>query len=94
MKSVNEKTFLDKVCFRCCKCSPKHDVKNSIRKNTFLENIRINMIALYFLIFDCFINNLSANKAFIEFKNFKNKYIEIMYHFQIYKNYLEYSEIK
>ena len=46
MKSVSEKTFLDKVCFRCCKRTPKHDVKISISKNTFLENIRINMIAL------------------------------------------------
>ena len=60
MKIVNEKTFLDKICFRCCKRTPKHDVKISIRKNTFLENLRINMITLYFLIFDCFLNNLSA----------------------------------
>ena len=73
MKIVSEKTFLDKVCFRCCKLTPKHDVKISICKKTFLENIGINIITLYFLIFDCFINNLSANKAFIEFKNFQEQ---------------------
>ena len=44
MKIVSEKTFLDKICFRCIKRNPKHDVKISIRKNTFLEDIRINMI--------------------------------------------------
>lgn len=73
MKIVNEKTFLDKICFRCIKRNPKHDVKISIRKNTFLEDIRINMISLFFLIFDCFINKLSANKAMIEFKNFQEQ---------------------
>lgn len=70
MNLVSENTFLDKFCFRCCKRSPKHDVKYSIRKTTFLENIRINMITLYFLIFECFINKMSANKAYNEFKNF------------------------
>ena len=31
------------------------------------------MISLFFLIFDCFINKLSANKAMIEFKNFQEQ---------------------
>ena len=65
LKSRNEiserKTFLDKICFRCIKTNPKHDIKMSIRKNTFLEDIRINLITSYFLIFYCFICNLSAN---------------------------------
>lgn len=31
------------------------------------------MIISYFLIFDLFINNLSVNKFFIEFKNFQEQ---------------------
>ena len=45
-------SYLDKKCFRCRKNTPKHDVKIPIRKDSFLENIRINLITIYFLIFD------------------------------------------
>ena len=69
MKLINNNSFLDNKCFRCR--NPKHDVKFSIRKDTFLENIRMNLIAIYFFIYDCFINNISANKAYIEYEKFK-----------------------
>jgi len=35
--------------------------------------MQLNMIISYFLIFDLFINNLSVNKFFIEFKNFQEQ---------------------
>ena len=31
----------------------------------------MSLISIYFFIFDCFINNISANKAFIEYAKFK-----------------------
>jgi len=55
---VKENAFLDKVCFHCLKKSPKHDIKYSIRRNKFLEDIRINLITMYFLIFENFVNNI------------------------------------
>ena len=75
MKINKDKSFIDKICFRCKKTNPKHDKKISIRKDSFIENIRIELIAVYFLLFDCFIFNLSANKSFIESQKFK----EIIY---------------
>ena len=71
MKINKDKSFIDKICFRCKKTNPKHDKKISIRKDSFIENIRIELIAVYFLLFDCFIFNLSANKSFIESQKFK-----------------------
>ena len=71
MKINKDKSFIDKICFRCKKTNPKHDKKIFIRKDSFIENIRIELIAVYFLLFDCFIFNLSANKSFIESKKFK-----------------------
>ena len=49
---TNNNSYLDKKCFRCRKNTPKHDIKIPIRKDSFLENIRINLITIYFLIFD------------------------------------------
>jgi len=55
MKNINDKSFLDNIR----KASPKHDLKLSIRACSFIENIRINLIAVYFFLIDCFIINLS-----------------------------------
>ena len=71
MVLINNNSYLDRKCYRCRKNTPKHDIKYPIRKGTFLENIRIELVTIYFLIFDCFLNNYSANKTFIEFLKFK-----------------------
>jgi hypothetical protein len=71
MTLINNNSFLDKKCFRCRNTNPKHDVKIPIRKDIFLEEIRMSLISIYFFIFDCFINNISANKAFNEYEKFK-----------------------
>lgn len=68
MHIVKEKAFLDKVFFHCMEKSPKHDIKYSIRQYRFLEDIRINLIIMYFLIPECFLKNISANQGFNEFK--------------------------
>ena len=76
MKITKDNAYIDKLCFRCKKNFPKHDEKKSIRSESFIENVRINLVAIYFLIIDCFIYNISANKAFIEYKKF-NEIIDV-----------------
>lgn len=47
--SINkDKSFIDGICFRCCKVNQKHVIKYSIRKNSIFENVKIK---LYFLIY-------------------------------------------
>ena len=72
-KILNNKSFLDKICFQCRKANPKHDLKLYIRTGSFIENVRINLIAVYFLLVDCFIINLSSNKALIEYIKLKEE---------------------
>ena len=67
MKIIKDKSFLDNICFRCRKSTPKHDYKLSIRTGSFIENIRMNLVTIYFLLVDCFIINLSSNKAGVEY---------------------------
>ena len=69
---TNNNSYLDKICFRFRKSTPKHEIKIPIRKGSFLENIPINLITFYFLIFDCFLSNYSANKTYIKFIKFKD----------------------
>ena len=75
MKETNDKGFADNKCFRCKKNVPKHDIKYSIRKESIFENIKINLIAIYFLIYECFVINLSSNKSYNEYTKF-NQYID------------------
>ena len=76
MNITNENTFLDRICFRCKRTNPKHDTKVSIRKNSIFEDIKIDLISIYFIIYECIINNISSNKAKVEFNEFK-KHIEV-----------------
>ena len=48
MKVIKDKSFLDNICFRCRKSTPKHDYKLSIRTGSFIENIRMNLVTIYF----------------------------------------------
>ena len=66
MNIVNNKQYIDNICFRCRSYTNKHDIKISIRHKSFLEDILINLISLYFLIYNCFLKKISANKAVIE----------------------------
>ena len=53
--------------------SGNHDVKINLRKNSCLENLHINIKALYFLIFHCFSEGKSVNEALTEHRQFPTK---------------------
>ena len=76
MNKVKEITFLDRECFRCKKSNPSHDIKINLRKNSIFEEIKMNLISIFFIIYECFLNNISANKAKLEFSEFK-KHIDV-----------------
>ena len=52
MQEVNNKQNIDSICLRYRKTDPNHDIKISIRKDSFIENVSIELIS---------INKLSAN---------------------------------
>lgn len=87
MKEINNKGFVDDKCFRFKKNVPKHDTKYSIRKESIFENIKINLIVIYFLIYECFANNLSSNKVIMNILNLINILIQVMYQKIISGNY-------
>lgn len=67
INETNDKGFADGECFRCKKSFPKQDIKYSIQKSSIFENIKMNLIAIYFLIYECLVINLSINKSYIEY---------------------------
>ena len=48
MNKVKEITFLDRECFRCKKSNPTHDIKINLRKNSIFEEIKMNLISIFF----------------------------------------------
>ena len=50
----NNKGYIDGIFLRCRKNNQKHD-KKSIRIESFLEVVKINLISIYFLLYECFI---------------------------------------
>ena len=50
MKEINNKQYTNDICLRCRNENSNHDIKISIRKDSFLENERIELILMYFLI--------------------------------------------
>ena len=72
MKIENNNSFLDKIMFRCRSKNPSHDIKINIRKDSIFENVRMSLVSIYFLIYECFINNKSIAKSYIEYQEFKN----------------------
>ena len=77
MKESNNKQYIDGICLTCRNTNPKHDIKISIIQDTFLEIVRIDLISIDFLLFECFLKQFNANKAFIEYKEF-TKYIKVI----------------
>ena len=73
--SINkDKSFIDVICFRCFKINPKHDIKYTIRKHSIFENVKIKLIVLYFIIYECFLINSSTKKTEIEVRAFCEKF--------------------
>lgn len=54
--------------FPCHKANLKIYYKTSIRVGSFIENIKLNLVDIYFFLVDCFIFNLSKIKVRIEYK--------------------------
>ena len=63
MKLVGDKSYIDKFIFRCRSINPNHDIKLNLRKGTIFENIQIPINLIYYLVFTCFIDNISINKT-------------------------------
>ena len=65
-------SYIDKYCWRCRSNGPKHDIKINIRIGSFFESMRVPLNALYYLIYNCFLNQFSINRAYNEMVNFSN----------------------
>ena len=61
MQVSKSKDYIDGICLRCRKQNPKHDIKISIRKDSFIEKVRIDIITIYFLLYECYLFNKSIN---------------------------------
>ena len=47
-----------------------HDIKINIRKDSIFENVRMNLVSIYFLIYECFMTNKSLAKTALEHQEF------------------------
>ena len=52
------------------KKNPYHNIKINIRKDSIFENVRMNLVSIYFLIYKCFIINKSIAKTTAEHQEF------------------------
>ena len=73
MKLVGDKSYIDKFIFRCRSINPNHDIKLNLRNGTIFENIQIPINLIYYLVFSCFIDNISINKTEAKMKAFCKK---------------------
>ena len=72
MKLEKAASYQDGFIWRCRSNFPKHDSKSNIRNESIFENINIQIPALYFITFYCFLENYSIDKTLIECNNNKN----------------------
>ena len=61
---------IDKIAFRYHRRNPIHDIKINIRNGTSFENFQVKIQIIYFLIYYCFIENISINTAYEKTKSF------------------------
>ena len=65
MKLKEDKGFTDGKCWRCKKnINIKHNIKVNIRSNSILSEMKTNIRLVYFIIFEIFVRNNSANLTF------------------------------
>jgi hypothetical protein len=67
---VSNKASIDKLIWRCHKRNPSHDIKINIREGSIFEGFQIKIPILYFLMYFCFIENISINSALIKCNDF------------------------
>ena len=70
MKEETNNSFIDRICFRCRKKNPYHDIKINIRKDSVFENVRMSLVSIYFLIYECLIEKKSISNTTFEHKEF------------------------
>ena len=70
MKIEKCQSYIDKYCWRCRSNGSLHDMKINIRAESLFDGIRIQLNALYYLIYNCFLNQYSINKTYNEMLNF------------------------
>ena len=61
---------IDKIAFRYHRRNPIHDIKINIRNGSIFENFQVKIQIIYFLIYYCFIENISINTAYEKTKIF------------------------
>ena len=65
MTLQKNKQYIERFCFRCRSKAPVHDIKVNLRNNSIFDEIKIPINVIYNLIFNCFIKNMSIQKAYI-----------------------------
>ena len=63
MKMVEYKASIDNLIWRFHKRLPPHDIKINIRNGSIFEGLQIKITVLYFLLYFCFIENMSINES-------------------------------
>ena len=72
-KLVKDNQTLDKYIWRCRSKKPVYDTKINIRNSSILENNRISIQMIYFLLFYCFTEKKSLNAILNEKEDFSKK---------------------
>ena len=71
MKLVENKSYVDGCVWRCLKKgNNKHDNKQNIRTNSIFDNVKTDILLLYFILFENVINNFSINTIYNNCKEF------------------------
>ena len=73
MSLIIHKPSKDKIIWRCHKRNPPHDIKINIREGSVFEGFQLKISVLYFLLYFCFIENLSIKGSFIKCNDFCNQ---------------------
>ena len=72
MKLEKNNLYIDKYCWRCRAFNPKYDIRINLRAESFYEGMRIPLNGLYYLIYNCFINQYTINRSYNEMEKFTN----------------------
>lgn len=64
MELVYTNNTIDNKYWRCRGKVPLHDKKINIRLNSVCEDIKVSINTLYFLLFNCFIKNMSISNTY------------------------------
>ena len=72
MKLEKNKNYIDNYCWRCRVTSPKQDIRINIRDISVFEGMRIPLNGLYYLIYNCFLNQYTIGQSYNEILKFSD----------------------